>query len=422
MTGIDGETGLSRRRLLSLSTMAAGLGLASLTGCAQNSTPGSATPGSATGSATGSANGSATGRVSAPPATGILAANVNQDLQDTNFAELQAVSATWLRGFYPIQNADQGSVAAQPGIQKLMTAVDQGYGTVLNLKFDYGQGLPTPGSAAFQQVFDRLTKVFAVLLGKVDILVVGNEPFFECSKSDRTTPAINQFYEAVAAHTIAARNSTPGASQTQIFLGALTELDSPQPDELPQINRWLDYAKGTPDIAGTDCHPHVAALSDGQKYVNYVLPRLRPDQKFLATEFSLVKFFKQHLTDPVPAAFANRYGISGGTLVWQVVQQAIAHPFPQAEWNDFLTSCPWFAGHQDFLTNMVAAFRKTGRLAVAGYGITQDTAMVSDFGPTSTPWVFNSLFCPYTTQPGPDGLPGQNSTWTTEFRALQQNG
>jgi hypothetical protein len=72
------------------------------------------------------------------------------------------------------------------------------------------------------------------------------------------------------------------------------------------------------------------------------------------------------------------------------------------------------------MADMAAAFRHTGRLAVAGYGITQDEGAVKDRGPGKTPWVFNSIFCPYVTQKGADGLPGQNVTWADEFRTLQR--
>lgn len=399
---------LTRRRMLGLATMAAGLATASVAGCDTGG-----------GAATG-VGGSPVSRVSAPPPVGVLGANVNQDLDATNFAELENVSATWLRGFYPMQNADQGNVANQPGMRKLGTAVDHGYGTVLNLKFKYDQGLPAAGSGAMNLALARLDKVLAVVMGKVDILVLGNEPFFECGKQDRATPAINEFYEALAQHTIEYRHKHLGSSaKTQIYMGALTTLEHPQNSEVAQIARWLDFVKNNPSIAGTDCHPHVASLADGQKYLDYVLPRMRPDQKFLATEFSLVKLWKDHLKDPIPTEFADRYRMPRGTLVWQAVQDSIEHLFPQRKWNEFLLSSSWFADNQGCMSDMVAAFRNTGRCAVAAYGITQDAGAVKGFGPNKTPWVFNSIFCPLTVQKGADGLPGHNVTWIDEFRALQ---
>jgi hypothetical protein len=105
--------------------------------------------------------------------------------------------------------------------------------------------------------------------------------------------------------------------------------------------------------------------------------------------------------------------------VWQVIGDAIAHPFPQQKWTDFLTMSPWFADNSRFLTDQVTKFRATGKLAVATYGVTQDSDMVAHWGPTATPWLLNSLFCPKTVQNAPNGLPGQTVNWATEFRALQ---
>jgi hypothetical protein len=401
---------LTRRRMLGLSTMAVGLAAASTAGC------GTIVGSKGRSAATAGAGGAPAGRVTAPPPVGVLGADLDQNLDTTNFAELQNLSATWIRGFYPMQDADQGDVANQPGMRKLLTAIGQGYGTVLNLKFKYDQGLPTAGSSKMKVAFERLDKVLAVVMGKVDIVVVGNEPFFECG---RKTENLNEFYEALAQHTIDYRQQHTGSSRkTQIYMGALTDLETSN-GRNALTDRWLEFVRSNPSIAGTDCHPHVPSLSDGQKYIDYIIPRLRPDQKFLATEFSLVKRYKQHLTDPVPARFAEQYHIPRGNQIWQVVRDSIQHPVPQTEWNDFLLACPWFANTRQFLSNLVGNFRKTGRCAVATYPLQQGTPMVQDFGPEKTPWVFTSMFCPHTVQKGAHGLPGQNVTWTNEFRSLQ---
>src|SRR5882757_1028207 len=89
-------------------------------------------------------------------------ANVNQDLDPMNFAERQAVSATWVRGFYLMQNVDHSDVATQPQMQKLTNTVSQGYGTVLNLKFEYPEGFRAPDSSAIDVAIQRLAEVLAV--------------------------------------------------------------------------------------------------------------------------------------------------------------------------------------------------------------------------------------------------------------------
>ncbi len=395
---------LSRRRMLGLSTMAMGLAAAGVAGCSPG---GGGTP----------ASDASTSPVTAPQPIGVLGADVDQNLDTTNFDELRAVSATWLRGFYNVQLADQDDVAGQSGMRKLMAAASNGYGTVLSLKFNYTQGLPAAGSSAMKIALERLDKVLAVIMGKVDIVTVGNEPFLECGKQFSN---INEFYETVAQRTIDYRQRVGSGNKTQIYMGALNDLENPG-SRTPHTDRWLEFVKKNPSIAGTDCHPHVASVSDGQLYLDYILPRIRADQKILATEFSLVKLYKAHLTDPIPAGFADRYGIPRGTPVWQVAHDAIERPFPQIKWNDFLTSCPWFADNKGFMSDLVNRFRTTGRLAVACYPLAQGIPMTRDFGPNKPPWIFTSIFCRHTVQRGTDGLPGENEMWSNEFRALQHS-
>ncbi|WP_078876846.1 hypothetical protein [Streptomyces sp. 150FB] len=405
----------SRRQVLGA---AGALGLTAVGAAGCDST---AAPSTAPSTAPSPGSSRSAGRVTAPPAQDILAANYNKDFDLIDFSQLQAASASWLRGFYVMADADKGGVADQPGIKKLLAAADRGYGTVLTLKFLYhknsttlNQPLPAPGSAAMRTALTELQKVLEVALGKVDIIVIGNEPFYETTEADRQSSRINTFYEALAQHAIAQRAS----SRTQLYMGALTAIDDAG-NQTPQTDRWVRFAAQTPQLAGVDIHPHVTSMANAKKYVDYTLARLRPDQHFLATEFSLVKLFKQHLTDPIDPGFASRHRIPRGTPVWQVLKDATQQRFSQDEWNDFLATASWLQAGRDFLTQQIAAFRATGRLAVAGYGITQDKGGASDFNPHKTPWVLNSLFCPLTVQNGKGGLPGENPIWLPEFRDAQ---
>ena len=413
-TGRGDGGGLSRRRLLGLSGGAALAALATA-GCGAGSSRSDSMTAALSASASLSDTAGAARRVKAPPAEGVLAANYNQDLDLIDFAQLQAASAGWLRGFHIMGETGTGSVADQPGMRKLLDAADRGYGTVLTLKFQYrNQPLPAPGSAVMRTPLAELQKVLAVVLGRVDIVVIGNEPFYETTEADRRSPRINAFYEALAQYAIARR----GSGRTQLYMGALTGIDDAR-NQTPQTDRWVRFAARTTGLAGVDIHPHVASMADANKYVDYVLARLRPGQRFLATEFSLVKPWKQHMKDPVDPGFASRHGIPRGTPVWQVLKGATQDRFSQEEWNDFLATASWLQAHRDYLTQQIAAFRATGRLAVAGYGITQDQGAAADFNPQKTPWVLNSLFCPRTVRDGRDGLPGENPIWLPEFRAAQ---
>lgn len=430
--GSEGEP--SRRRLFALAGGAA-LAVLGAAGCTPNGGDGShgqssvnvsdshSRSPSPTSSAPPSPSASAAvSTVTAPPATGVLAANVNGDLARIDFEQLRAVSATWIRGFYVMTNADQGNVATQPGPAKLLTAAAHGYGTVLNLKFQYAKApIPVPGTPAMQTALTRLDKVLAATMNRVAIVAIGNEPFLEARAADSRSPRINAFYEALAQHAAQYRQSHFGSKcRTKIYMGALTHLDDPA-SQTAETRRWMDFTAKTQSIAGTDIHPHVGAPSDAQKYLDYVLPWLRADQTFLATEFSLVHLWKAHLSDPVDPHFAAAHGIRAGTPIWQVIKNTSKQPFTENAWNAFLLSNSWFADNRTFLTGQMERFRGTGKLAVAGYGITQDKSVVQNLGPHSDPWMFNSLFCPFTCRPEAGGLPAENTTWCPEFRADQHH-
>ncbi|MBY8880251.1 hypothetical protein [Actinacidiphila acidipaludis] len=418
-SGDGPQSGLmSRRRLLGLSTgtalAVAGLGVGRAIGTRGEG--GAAGAGHSLDAAPAAAS---VVQVTAPPASGVLAANVNESLDAIDYAELAAVSATWIRGFYLMSDADQGDPATQTGMAKLLQAAADGYGTVLSTKFQYHDtAIPVPGTTAMDTALARFDKVLGAVLGTVDILTVGNEPFYETRPVDRTTSLINDFYEAIAQHAVQYRKDHFGTDcKTALYMGALNGLEDPA-NQNAQTKRWMTFAAGNADIAGVDIHPHVAGIDAAQAYTDFVLPYLRPDQKFLATEFSLIQLWKQHMADPVDPSFTAAYGTPAGTPVWQVIHNAANNPFTEQKWNDFLLSNTWFANHKTFITNEIADLRATGKLAVAGYGITQG-APIPDFGPDSSPWVLNSIFCPYVCQIGTGGLPGRDRTWAASFRTAQ---
>ncbi len=244
-------------------------------------------------------------------------------------------------------------------------------------------------------------------------------PFFETRKVDKNEK-LNTFYEAIAQHVIEYRDKEFGKDcKTHLYMGALNRLDNPA-WQTPATERWMKFVHDTPAIEGVDIHPHVTDPAGVQKYLDYVLPKMRPEQKFLVTEFSLVLHWKEQLDKPVAAEFAKKYDFPIGTPVWKVVRSAIENPFPQQQWDEFLAMSPWYQEHKHFLRDQVQRFRDTGKLAAAAYGVAQDEAMVRDFGPDSSPWLFNSLFASKTVQSPKDSLPGRNGGWIEDFRFLQR--
>lgn len=358
--------------------------------------------------------------------SGALGANFNGDPSIMTWEGLQAAEVTWVRGFAEMPDLDRQEPAANPAIRTLLEAVDRKFSTVLSLKFPYfprsHDRIPRPGTAEMDEDLRRLDEVLPVVLDKVDILVIGNEPFIECPEADWTNGAINDFYETVAKHVIDHRaKNFPDGCKTELYMGSLNHLDEPGKWVNSGTDRWMRYVRDTPEIEGTDIHPHVAGPDGAQAYLDYVLPKLG-GKKFLVTEFSLVQLWKNHLTDPVPAAYAREHGIPEDTRVWQVIRNALKEPFPKERWYAFLRANPWFENNKHYLSEQMAKFRATGKLAVATYGIGQDAAMSkADFGPDSTPWLLNSLYASVTIRRNPDGTAVPNYAWLEDFKKLQHS-
>lgn len=358
----------------------------------------------------------------APPAPldGALGANFNEHFEDVDFAQLRRANDHWIRGFLPMPQVNPADPGAHRAIATTLAAERQGFATILTLKFPMKKtGIPRAGTPAFARAIEELDAVLPLVIGKVDILEIGNEPFIEAPKRQRNR-ALNDFYEAMARRVIAYRaEHCPGVCRTRLFMGALNRLSDPT-WRTAATDRWLAFVRETPEIAGVDIHPHIHSIEESKAFLAYVLPRLRADQQFIATEFSLVWYWRQHLGDRVPASFASRYGVSSKTKVWQEIAAALAKPVPQREWDDLLTASPWFSAERNYLTDQMAIFRKTGRLAVATYGFKQGSSMTHHFGPDSVPWLLNSVIASRTVQPHADGTAGTNPYWFDEFRRLAQ--
>ncbi|SFS74319.1 hypothetical protein SAMN05660874_03066 [Saccharopolyspora flava] len=358
---------------------------------------------------------------------GALGANFNGDPSMMTWAQLREAEATWVRGFAAMPEFDEQEPAAHRAIKTLLEAGRRDLRTVLSLKFPYfprdgHDRIPRPGTPEMDADLRRVDAVLSVVMDQVDILVIGNEPFIECPEDDWTNGAINDFYETIARHVIDYRTRNfPNGGKTVLHMGALNHLDEPGKWVNSGTDRWMRFVRETPEIAGTDIHPHVAAPDGARAYLDYVLPRLG-DKRFLVTEFSLVHLWKDHLEDPVSTAYADEYEIPRDTPVWQVIRNALRDPFPKERWYAFLRTSPWFENNKHYLTDQMAEFRATGRLAVATYGIGQDEAMSgADFNAESTPWLLNSVYASATIRPGPDGSAVPNYAWLPEFKALQHS-
>lgn len=348
-----------------------------------------------------------------------LGANFNEHFEDVDYGELQRAGAQWVRIFLPMPQVDRDGAAAHGAVQTILEADKRGYKTILTLKFPYNRvPFPRADSAEFDRQLARLDAVLPLVMGKVDMLVIGNEPFIESRRQD-WNDNFNEFYEKLAKRAIAYRTANCGAHcKTRLFMGSFNQLWDPKWRNAT-TERWMAFVKATPEIEGVGIHPHVMTIEQTKAFLDYIIPRMRADQKFIATEFSLIWWWKSHLTDPVPAAFAEKHGAPKNAQVWQIIKAALETPFPKAQWDEFLSQSPWFEGRKHYLRNVMKMFRDTGRLAVATYGFKQGSSMAKNFNAESTPWLLNSVVAGRTVRKNPDGTGQFNYAWVNDFRALQ---
>ncbi|HEY9721471.1 MAG TPA: hypothetical protein V6D47_05630, partial [Oscillatoriaceae cyanobacterium] len=232
-----------------------------------------------------------------------LGANYNESLTTIDERELSRVDAAWLRGFLDMHLMGDVDPATDPNVRAILAAKAHGHSVILSLKWNYHTlDFPRPDSPEMAAELARLRRLLPVVLGKVDILVIGNEPFIE-AKPEQRDERLNVFYETLANTVMDAWKTQGGAgSGTQLYMGAFNRLDLPR-NRTPAIERMLRFIASRPELSGADLHPHLPSFEANRAMLDYVLPKLRPDQHFLATEFSLVWYWREHNQDVVPLAF-----------------------------------------------------------------------------------------------------------------------
>lgn len=351
---------------------------------------------------------------------GPLGANYNEGLHWLHYDELHRVGAKWVRGFVDMHQIDNiPPDHERSNVTALLNAGKAGFKIILSLKWNYlDLDFPNFRSDGGAAELKRLRQLLPVVMGKVDILVVGNEPFIEC-KGDGDEK-LNDFYETLADEVIEFRKSR-GATSTRLFMGSLNRLDLPV-KRTKAVNRMLSFIASRPDLEGVDLHLHIPTMEGHKAMLDYALSRIRPDQTFLATEFSLVWHWRQHFNDVVSSHYLHKHGLPAGTTVLDVINAAIKHPMPYPQWEEFLTHEPWYNSRLNFMSNAMKLYRATGRLTVATYGFCPMRERKQPFPKTGTPWLLNSILAPPMVQLKQDGSRHDNFPWAEEFRRLQTEG
>lgn len=355
-------------------------------------------------------------------ALGALGANFNEHLTWINHDELHQAQTTWVRGFIDMHQINATDLSADANIQSLFSARDAGFNTILSFKWNYqNEDFPVPGHVAHTAEVDCLDNVLDLVMGQVDILVIGNEPYIEAQQKNHH---LNTFYESMAEKVISAKQhiqNTNRPKNTKLYMGALNRLDQPI-KRTRSIERFLSYIASQPELSGVDLHLHMPNAEAHQKMLNYTLSFLRPDQTFLATEFSLIWHFKKHMADPINASFARKYDLPPETKVHQFLSLGIRNPFPIEIWEEFLKGEKWYTKCVGFLESTMNLYRSTGRLEVATYGFCPMRFRKRGVEIGDTPWMLNGVFVGSMVQKKEDGGRYGNWPWMEEFIRVQQSG
>ncbi|KAJ5767855.1 hypothetical protein N7533_000438 [Penicillium manginii] len=352
---------------------------------------------------------------------GTLGANYNEKLVWIKHAELRRVNAKWIRGFIDMHLIDSHHPDQDPNIKALFRAIDAGFNTILSLKWNYTNlDFPAPGSAELAAELKVLAQLLPLVLGKVNILVIGNEPFIE-AKLGQEDERLNNFYETMARNVIEFRQKHDYAIMTRLYMGALNRLDLPF-KRTPAIERFLHFIAVTPELDGVDIHPHMMTFAGHQSMLEYCLARLRPEQTFLATEFTMVWHWKKHMNDTVSSKFCAKYGFTPSTKNYEIISAAMQNPWPLEQWQEYLSNEWWYMQFRGFISDAMKLYRSTGRLTVATYSFCPMRMRKAPLRQDDTPWMLNGVYAPSTVRLAEDGSRYENFPWAEEFRQVQVGG
>lgn len=352
---------------------------------------------------------------------GALGANYNEKLVWIKHTELRHVNAKWIRGFIDMHQIDNHRPDQDPNMKALFGVIDAGFNTILSLKWNYTNlDFPVAGSSELAAELTVLARLLPLVLGKVNILVIGNEPFIE-AKSDQTNKRLNDFYETMIRAVIEIHKKHDYALTTRLYMGALNRLDLPF-KRTPAIEQFLHFIAITPELDGVDIHPHMMTFDGHRSMLDYCLARIRPEQTFIATEFTMVWYWKKHMGDTVSSKFCAKYEFSHSTKNYEIISAAMQKPWPIEQWREYLSNEPWYMQYQNFITDAMRLYRSTGRLEVATYSFCPMRIRKLPLKQDDTPWMLNGVYAPSTVQIAEDGSRCENFPWAEEFRRAQVEG
>lgn len=349
-----------------------------------------------------------------------MGVNFNASLfQAEDLTKLARTKTTWVRGFFDFfayyQNQDR-LTDPNDQLQAFLNLKSSGYKTILNIKWNFhNKAYPDTTSTEIAAYNEFLQRFLNRVWGKIDIIVVGNEPFIESMNDSERNNNLAPFYQYMCNRV---HEYKAGKEDIPIYFGAFNRLyDTYRGNET--VLKMLEFVKEKPWMAGVDLHIHHKNYSDITSMYSYANDRIRDDQKILVTEFSLVFYWQDHMSDNIPAEFAAKYGYADTMKVYEYIHFALNNRRPKAEWDDFLSMCSWFEERKHYLWNAYNLFSQYKSFNVATYSY--EISWGTNFDANTVPWLLNSLIDAVTIEDDPQtGEKQFNYAFIDDFFKIQE--
>lgn len=412
------------------------------------------------------------GVIASHVATAQTAMGVNYNGLFTNFniTDMTASRTTWVRGFFDITALLQrdgtcatSTVESDPNLTEI-NAIHEYYPQfliALNLKYNFnewGGGTPPTdtGGSEYTTIQNCTNAVLNYVYPSISLLITGNEPFIT---NPPTMQAVTTFYEDITNSDIAYNTANASKSITgsaiPLYVGAFNNLEKSSFQTTP-VNDLMQYAASTSGVTGIDLHLHVSSYNGNNgaegtdptgglvAAVQYAQSVYGTSKPMMATEFSLVNYFENYLSDDLSSSFLADYpdpgqyyqDVTGKRSVLGFINYALSSGgVPSAEWYEFLKSGDseyptWFTDRaltQNGVKNFLAlseSFFSSNNFTVATYAMAQNTNGILYSGNpaspyTIQPWPINGLFCDSTCTPNSSYNDAQNLDWIGDFWAQQ---
>ena len=337
-----------------------------------------------------------------------------------DLSKLARTNTSWVRSFFDFftyyEDQDLLSDIDDP-LEDFLNLKNAGYHTILSIKWNFhNKSYPDTTSEEMTAYNEFLQRFLDRVWGKIDIIVVGNEPFIESMNDYQRNTKLPPFYQYMCnrVHEYKLNNN----DDIPIYFGAFNKLYGLYRDT-EGVLKMLEFVSEKSWIEGIDLHIHHTNNDEIVSMYSYANDKIRADQKILVTEFSLIFWWKENIENFIPAQFASKYDYSYSMLVHEYISYALSNRRPKEEWDDFLSMCSWFEDRKHYLWEVYEILSQYKSFHVATYSF--QISWGTSFDGSKLPWMLNNLMAAVTIEDNPEtGEKQFNYAFIDDFFKIQE--